>query len=58
MCKEEYGSFLKKIFDDTILEFIGKTSETSKDDIDTLFEVLSLDWETTPLAPAPHISII
>ena len=43
----------REFFDDTILEFLGETSETSEaseDDIDTLFEALPLDWETTPPA--------
>ena len=37
-----------KFFDDTILEFLGETSEASKDEIDALIKALPLDWETTP----------
>ena len=48
----------REVFDDTILEFIGETSEASEDDIHTLFEALPLDWETTPPAPAPPIPAI
>ena len=51
----------REFFDDTILEFMGETSELSEaneDDIDELFEALPLDWETTPPAPAPPILAI
>ena len=37
----------REFFDNTILEFMDKTSEASEDDIDALFEALPLDWETT-----------
>ena len=50
--KEKHARLLKRVFDDTILEFLGEmgeTSEASEDDIDALFEALPLDWETTPL---------
>ena len=39
----------REFFDDTILEFMGKTSEiteASEDDIEVLFKALPLDWET------------
>ena len=48
----------RELFDDTILEFIGETSEASEDDIHTLLEALPLDWETMPPAPAPPIPAI
>ena len=51
----------REFFDDTILEFLGETSETSEaseDDIDALFEALPLDWETTPPASAPPLPAI
>ena len=59
--KEKHGRLLKRVFDDTILEFLGEMGETSKaseDDIDVLFEALPLDWETTPLASAPPLPAI
>ena len=52
------GSLRIKVSDDTILEFIGETSEASEDDIHALFEPLPLDWETTPPAPAPPIPAV
>ena len=45
----------RKVFNDSILEFIGETSEASEDDIHALFKPLPLDWETTPPAPGPPI---
>ena len=48
----------REFFDDTILEFLGETSEASEDDIDALFEALPLDWETTPppsASPLPAV---
>jgi len=30
----------REFFDDTILEFLGETSEANEDDIDALFEAL------------------
>ena len=48
----------REFFDNTIPEFMDKTSKASKDDIDALFEALPLDWETTPPAPAPPIPAI
>ena len=42
-------------FGDIVLEFMDEMSEASEDNIDTLLEVLPLDWETTPPAPAPPI---
>ena len=39
--KEKYGRLLKRSLwapDDTILKFMGETSETNKDNIDLLFE--------------------
>ena len=48
----------REFFDNTILEFMDKTSEASEDDIDALFEALPLDWETMPPAPAPPIHAI
>ena len=55
----------REFFDDTILEFLGETSEASEDDIDALFEALPLDWETTPPPSAlplpaigePHLAV-
>jgi len=44
-------------FDDTTLEFMGKTSKSSKDNTDMLVEALPLHWETTP-CPIPPISAI
>ena len=37
---------------------MGETSEASKNDIDTLFKVLPLDWEAVCSAPAPPIPAI
>ena len=48
----------REFFDKTILEFLGETSEASKDDIDVLFEALPLDWETTPPPSAPPLPAI
>ena len=53
--REKYGSSSRQFFDDTILEFIDKMSEASKDDIDALFEAPLLVWEATPPAPASPI---
>jgi len=30
VCKEKYGRFPRDVFDDTVLEFMGETSETSE----------------------------
>ena len=54
--KRSLAGLSKYFFDDTILEFMGKTSEASEDEYDTLFEVLLFDWETMP--PAPPIPAI
>ena len=37
---------------------MDETREAGEDDIDTLFEALPLDWETTPPAPASPIPAI
>ena len=37
---------------------MGKTSETSEDDIDVLFEAPLLDWETTPPPSTPPLPAI
>ena len=52
------AGYSREFFDDTILEFLGETSEASEDDIDSLFEALPLDWETTPPASAPPLHAI
>ena len=44
-----------EFFDDTILEFVDKTNEASKDDTDVLFKAPLLVWETMPPAPASPI---
>ena len=61
VCKEKYGMLLKRVFDDTILEFMGKMSEMTEareDDIEVLFKALPLDWETMSPPPAPLIPAI
>ena len=53
IAKRSMAGSSREFFDNTILEFLGETSETneaSEDDIDTLFEALPLDWETMPPA--------
>ena len=56
--KRSMAGSSREFFDDTILEFLGETSEASEDDIDALFEALPLDWETTPPASAPPLPAI
>ena len=48
----------KESFLTILYGFLCETSEASEEDIDTLFDALPLDRETTPLAPAPPMPAI